>query len=124
MNETTAEILKHISDKLDVPVATLWAGLVVYAEFYFYQWIAIWVGLILLLMISVGCAIAAHRLEAGTAGHRNDAGFVISLCGMVAFAACLVGTSIQFSTISYALAAKYAPEAWATQYIVKQLRRQ
>lgn len=40
MNEQTAEVLKHIANKLDVPVEQLWAGMVAYAPFWFYKYVA------------------------------------------------------------------------------------
>ena len=112
MNENAAEILRHIADKLDVPVANLWAGLVAYAPFVFYQWAA---GLIVSVCAAVGFAYLAHRIWKT----EDVACFLFSTltgAGIVGLFACLMA-------LPSSLAARYAPEAWATHYIIEQIRK-
>lgn len=113
MNENAAEVLKQIADKLDVPVQQLWAGLVAYAPFIYYQWLAgLALGLVI-CAISFGCLLYCIRKNDDTAGVF----LLILVCAVTA-----TGVGV-LTTLPDAMAAKMAPEAWATQQIVRKIGR-
>lgn len=119
MNDKTAEVLKHIADKLDVPVQQLWAGLVAYAPFIFWQWVA---GCLAAMFIVIVCSWLCVRTTGSEISARTD-GMVPGLFGLVAIVAFVIGLGTGIEGMPNALAAKYAPEAWATVYIMKFVRR-
>lgn len=117
MNKDAAEVLKSIADKLDVPVQQLWAGLVAYAPFTYYQWFAgIAVGLF--------CALCAFLLLCycikRSSGNDEDGVVPTSLLLLVL----VLFTGGWFvAGLPDAMAAKNAPEAWAAQQIMKKVGR-
>lgn len=114
MDKNTAEVLKQIADKIDVPVQQLWAGLVAYAPFTYYQWIA---GVAIGLFIAMLCGL----LLAYVIKKEETEGFIPALFMLVVVLA-LTGSWF-ISGLPDAMAAKNAPEAWAAQQIIKKFGR-
>lgn len=119
MEQETADVLKHIADKLDVPVQQLWAGLIAYAPFTFYQW-AIGVGMGIFAFVALGWI---SYKTAGTELSKKTDGFVPGMCGFLAVVAFALVAMFGLGETADALSAKYAPEAWASKYILKRLDR-
>lgn len=119
MEKETADVLKQIADKLDVPVQQLWAGLTAYAPFTYAQWqaqtILCVVGFVVALMVLV---YSIHRLRTEELPWGPIA-FVCVIC-VVLFG---VGFTVQMGDMADALAAKEAPQAWAAKYIVRRIGR-
>jgi hypothetical protein len=116
VNENTAEVLKHIADKLDVPVAQLWGGIVAYAPFWFYKYVAVViVGSVLGFALLVVCAKLYDR--------QFVDGMPCALAGMTG--TILLGGSLLFGAVNfgYAMAATTAPQAWASMYIMQLIDR-
>lgn len=111
MNDNAVEVLKHIADKLDVPVQQLWHGLVAYAPFTFYTWIVV-VTLFVIALLCVFVFVYMGKIREEYFG-----------CAVFAFFVALVSGIFSLADMSSALAARYAPEAWATQYVIRSLRR-
>jgi len=123
MNENAAEVLKHIADKLDIPVQQLWAGLVAYAPFTYYQWLT---ALVLSCVVFAGLSGLAAWLFY-KARKMNDFEPFGAIGGVVSVLAGLVfifGIAIHgVGESAEALAAKHAPEAWASKHIIKKIGR-
>ena len=117
MDKSTAELLKGMADKLDVPVEKLWEGLVAYAPFEYYQWLTeIVVCVSFLALFTLTFSIGIHLA-------KKDNDFapiaITSFFGMVVVMIMLLMSGI--GGVASALAAKNAPEAWAAKYIVHRI---
>lgn len=112
MNEQAAEVLKHLADKLDIPVQQLWAGLIAYAPFTFYQWLA---GVLIGVFLSALC----FGVLAWCIAKKPEEDGVIGLF-MVTVAVMIITGLYGVGGMSNALAARYAPEAWAAKYIIQK----
>lgn len=119
MNESTAAILKHIADKLDVPVAQLWSGIVAYAPFWFYKYIAMVGACFLVCAVLVALSFKLYDKEA-TYSDANMPSILAGIFAVVLFAATAI---VGAANLGYALAAKNAPEAWASIYIMQTIER-
>lgn len=123
MNENAAEVLKHIADKLDVPVQQLWAGLVAYAPFTYYQWLAALIISCVLVVGLVGLA-AGLFLKAKAMNDMEPYGVFGCISMILAAGVFVIGVAINgVGESAEALSAKYAPEAWASKYIIRRLGR-
>lgn len=120
MNENAADVLKHIADKLDVPVQQLWAGLIAYAPFTFYQWV---VGVTVGILAFVAFVPLCYKMIGSEVSKKTD-GFVPFLCGAMATVSFVLTSIFGLSSMPDALAAKYAPEAWASKYILRKIGRE
>jgi peptidoglycan/LPS O-acetylase OafA/YrhL len=121
MDQQAAEALKQIADKLDVPVQQLWAGLVAFAPFAYFQWEAILIGCIAALFI---CGLVLAVLVANAGKVESAFGDGIGLVCIVLFAGMVCsacGILAQLSSLGEAMAAQKAPEAWATQQLLKKI---
>lgn len=116
MNEQAADVLKHIADKLDVPVQQLWAGMIAYAPFTFWPWVA---GIACGLLITGGFALISYYSSKKESGGEDPT----VLCGFLAVASFAVTAALGIAYMSEALAAKFAPEAWAAQQIIRRVGR-
>ena len=112
MDSTTAELLKQVASKLDIPVETLWRGMVEYAPFVFYQW---GTGVTIMLITLVIALIAVYRLR-----HESDSNAFFAASVLAAVSA--LCTLLSVGTLADSLAAKNAPQAWAAKYIINRLR--
>ena len=121
MNKEAADVLKHIADKLDIPVQQLWAGLMAYAPFTYWQWLTtIAVGL---LVLAAGVSVIVWGIHKAGKTERDEY-FGVAL---IAFFCCIPAVMVLgisgVGGMSEALAAKHAPEAWASKYIIRQVGR-
>jgi hypothetical protein len=118
MNKDAADVLKHLADKLDVPVEQLWSGLIAYAPFTYYQWLAMTVGAAIATVVLIGvvvyCIKQNKEMPWGPIGMISGIGVVIFACH---FAFEGIGG------MADALAAKHAPQAWAAKHIINKLGR-
>lgn len=112
MDKQAAEIIKQLADKLDVPVQNLWAGMIAYAPFIFWQWVA---GLVIFLVVFAAC-IGLIVLTIKKGGDSVIGAFFLTVFVLA------IGGSIGYATMPDALAAKYAPEAWASKQILDKVR--
>ena len=115
MNQTAAEVIMHIADKLDVPVQQLWAGLIAYAPFVYYQWIT---GVS--LGILGGLLFTIHAVM-GWKKSKDFFGIKFVVPGYCALVIWGVTVTAGIEEMPNALAAKYAPEAWATKHILNKV---
>lgn len=114
MNDQAAQVIKHIADKLDLPVQHLWAGLIAYAPFTFWQWaVGVGIGLFLALCCVVLCVLCIKNK--GTDGVIWWGGWTVGVMTVTA--------AFAIQQMPDALAAKYAPEAWASQYVIRRATR-
>ena len=115
MNKEAAEVLKHIANKLDIPVEQLWAGLIAYAPFTFYQWITgIALGTIVCIVLWALCWKTFPQ------GKESPLTFMWGACaGMLTMALLFEG----LNRMPDALAAWNAPQAWAAKIIIDKVRR-
>jgi hypothetical protein len=112
MNEQTAQVLKQIADKIDVPVQQLWAGLIAYAPFTFWTWVAgIALGLVMTVLFAILTVWCVKKESESVLAAAFFTGITLGLTGLLGFI-----------HMSDALAAKYAPEAWAAQKILRVVR--
>lgn len=121
MNKEAADVLKHIADKLDIPVQQLWAGLVAYAPFTYYEWLTTMVISASVIVIAA-CVIAWALWKAGKTEQEHYFGVAL-IAFLCAFVAVLIGWISGVGGMANALAAKNAPEAWASRYIIQRLGR-
>lgn len=122
MDKDTANTLKSIADKLDVPLENLWNGLIAYAPFEFYEWVAIVVSTGLGIVAGIAMiALGIYRSNKPNA--KTDDGAATSFTGLVMFII-MFGTFLigGLGSTAYALSAHYAPEAWAAKYILQKVR--
>ena len=120
MDKEAAEVLKHIADKIDVPVQQLWAGLVAYAPFTYWQWLVTTVITGSLVLIAAAVIIWALRKADDKSEHFFGVALLAFFCGagaMIVFGVAGIGG------MSEALAAKNAPEAWAAHKIIRNFDR-
>lgn len=120
MDEQAANVLKHIADKLDVPVQALWAGLVAYAPFAYYQWLAMAVALGIGALVSL--SVFAWSLPKSFKQEIPYAPITV-ISGFCAFVFLVFFFGRGISDMGDALAAKNAPEAWASKYILRRFGR-
>lgn len=114
MNEQAVEAIKHIADKLDIPVEQLWAGLVAYAPFTFYQWVA---GIVIGLVVGGVLVAIAVKFNSKNLGDGFPAFACFMLGGMCLSGALFIG----LMEMPDALAAKNAPQAWAAKQILRTI---
>ena len=120
MNENAAEVLKHIADKLDVPVQQLWAGLVGYAPFVYYQWLAY-----VVFSLVVGGVSLALCLYFSKRAMKEEIpnGPIAFICGGAAILCGVIFMVEGVSSTGVALSARNAPEAWAAKHIIQKIGR-
>lgn len=119
MEKNTADVLKHLADKLDIPVQQLWDGLVAYAPFEYYQWITGIVVALVVMVVAITVAVIFWRKAWEENSEAYTMTCVLSIAG--AIVALLFITVAGVGNMAYALAAKNAPEAWAARYIIKKV---
>ena len=119
MEKETAEVVKQLADKLDVPVEHLWNGLVAYAPFEFYQWVALLIGCAFVLVIG----IAAISYDISTSEKRKSDGGLAIFGFIVSIVAAGTFVVAGVSGMAEALAAKNAPEAWAAKKVLGRFVR-
>ena len=120
MNENAAAVLKHIADKLDVPVQQLWSGLIAYAPFVYYQWLAYVV--FSLVGGIVAAALCMYFIKKSMQKELPN-GPIAFVCGALAFTCVVIFMVEGLSATGVALSAKHAPEAWAANHIIQKIRR-
>jgi hypothetical protein len=121
VNKEAAEVLKHIADKLDMPVGHLWNGLVAYAPFWFWKYVVL--TSVFLVLGAVFSWISVKLYRSHKEKESIDDGFPIIAAGMAGLACAAIGLLSGAIYFGWALAALYAPEAWAAMYIMDMLRR-
>lgn len=114
MDKNAAEILKHIADKLDIPVEHLWSGLIAYAPFVFWQWV---VG------IAFGMLIAALLAALGWYALKKGEGEPVLACFAFSLGAFGITAGVGLSHMPDSLSAKFAPQAWASKQIINKFDR-
>ena len=119
MEKETAELIKHVADKIDAPVQQLWDGLVAFAPFTYDQWLFKAAIIVVIFLAFVGLtALAIHYAKKD---NDYETGVLFAGFGavgvLIVFGVEVVGTSAE------AFSAKHAPQAWAAQQVLKKISR-
>lgn len=118
MNDKAAEVIKHLADKLDLPVQQLWQGLVGYAPFVYAQWEAVLlVSIVVFVVTGIAFVVSLYK----TREEELPWGPVAVISAVVAMFSG-VSIAVSLGEVAYALAAKHAPEAWAAKYVIQRLK--
>ena len=120
MNKEAADVLKHIADKLDVPVQQIWAGLMAYAPFTYYQWLTSVVVATFFLVAALVVIFWALRKADEKSEHFFGVALIAFFCAIPPVMTLAISG---VGGMSEALAARHAPEAWASKYILRQVGR-